>query len=121
MARFLIDENLPHSLADLLRTHGIDAVHVRDVGLVGADDAAVFAHAVANGRAIVTLDVGLGDITKYPLGTHAGIVLARFVTSLHRDELNKAIAAALRLLPDEDLAGNVVVYSPHKLRIHRKP
>jgi predicted nuclease of predicted toxin-antitoxin system len=106
---------------ELLRAIGLDAEDVRDQGLGGADDATLFKHAVASGRAIITLDVGLGDVTKYPLGTHHGIIVVRLQPNLPAPQLRAAIVAAVRLLPEQDLEGNVVVLSPRKLRIHRKP
>lgn len=42
---FLIDENLPLSLAAELRALGHSAEHVRDAGMGGAKDPAVYAYA----------------------------------------------------------------------------
>jgi predicted nuclease of predicted toxin-antitoxin system len=53
--RFLIDENLSPQLARHLRfTFGFDAVHVSEVGLAGASDTEVLAHAIAEHRLIMT-------------------------------------------------------------------
>lgn len=48
---FIIDENLPKSLAVWL---GINAVHVRDLGL--RDDEAIWAYAIQNRSIIITKD-----------------------------------------------------------------
>ena len=48
---FVIDENLPKSLATWL---GIDASHVRDLGL--RDDESIWAYAVQHGSIIITKD-----------------------------------------------------------------
>ena len=57
--RFLADENLDGDLlrALLRRRPDLDIVRVQDVGLAGADDAAVPAWAAANGRVLLTHDV----------------------------------------------------------------
>ena len=53
--RFLIDENLSPLLARHLRTaHGVDALHVQELGLRGASDADILARAIADDRIIVT-------------------------------------------------------------------
>jgi hypothetical protein len=58
MTAFLIDEMFSPAAAVLLREkYGHDAVHVREVGLEGADDAQVAAAGRAEHRAIVTENV----------------------------------------------------------------
>lgn len=58
MTRFLLDEMYPPRTARLLReVHGHDAVHVREVGLAGAEDADVVALARAEGRVLLTENV----------------------------------------------------------------
>lgn len=52
--RWLLDEMLPKATAEELERLGHDAVSVIDVGLAGADDSAVFDHAVAEKRIVVT-------------------------------------------------------------------
>jgi predicted nuclease of predicted toxin-antitoxin system len=46
--RFLVDENLPRSLAKVLRESGFDAVDVRDLGLRGKPDSEIFRAALAH-------------------------------------------------------------------------
>jgi hypothetical protein len=58
MTAFLIDEMFPPAAAVLLRDkYGHDAVHVREAGLEGADDAQVAATGRAEHRAVVTENV----------------------------------------------------------------
>jgi predicted nuclease of predicted toxin-antitoxin system len=51
--RFLVDENLSRSLADLLTKAGHDAVHVRDLEAAGASDLAIMALAAEDDRIIL--------------------------------------------------------------------
>ena len=58
MSRFLLDEMFPPDAARLLREQSDhDAVHVSEVGLRGADDAAVASLARAEDRLLVTENV----------------------------------------------------------------
>jgi hypothetical protein len=58
VTRFLLDEMFPPSAAQLLRDQSDhDAMHVSEVGLRGADDAAVAALARAQGSVLVTENV----------------------------------------------------------------
>ena len=54
--RFLIDESAAEELQGLLRPHGIEAVHVRSLDLMGAEDPIVLALARAEFDAILTKD-----------------------------------------------------------------
>ncbi len=52
--RWLLDEMLPPTTAELLNERGHDAVSVQAAGLAGAADPDVFDHAVAKQRLVVT-------------------------------------------------------------------
>jgi len=73
--RLLVDEMYPRSLAERLRSHGVDAVATLEVpGLPGAPDPAVLSWAHAAGRAVVTENIG--DYTRLSVSQeHSGIVL----------------------------------------------
>lgn len=58
MTAFLIDEMFPAATARILHeTHGHDAVHVVEIGLLATDDARIATAARAEGRAVVTENV----------------------------------------------------------------
>ena len=54
--RFLIDESAAEELRALLRPHGIEAIHVRSLDLIGAEDPVVLALARAEFDAVITKD-----------------------------------------------------------------
>jgi predicted nuclease of predicted toxin-antitoxin system len=54
--RLLLDQNLSDRLIRILDDHYPGSVHVRDVGLASADDAAVWGFASERGLAIVSKD-----------------------------------------------------------------
>ena len=64
--RVKLDENLPDSVLSILAGAGHDVDTARAEGLRGAKDVAVLAGASADGRLLLTLDRGLGDIRAYP-------------------------------------------------------
>jgi len=119
VVRLLIDEDLPRSLARVLRAAGFDAVDGRDVGLRGRSDEDVLAQAVREARAVVTADVGFGNILRFPLGEHAGIIVARFPNEVPTRDLTAALLAAMRLLDEDDVRGSVVTITPSRIRIRR--
>lgn len=52
--RFLVDEDLSETIASILRAEDIDAVHIRELGLSGADDQEVLDEAARQERCVVT-------------------------------------------------------------------
>jgi predicted nuclease of predicted toxin-antitoxin system len=85
-------------------------------GLTGAVDPDVVAAATAEGRVIITLDRGMGDIRAYPPGNHAGIVVLRLA-----DQSAPTVIDAITDLASsadlEALAGAVAVLQRGLLRI----
>ena len=119
MVRFLIDEDLPRSCTHALQVVGFDVSDVRDIGMRGRFDADVLEYTTANGRTVLTADVGFGNILRFPLGRHAGIVVARFPVQVSIRDMNAALLAAFESLSEEDFAGNVIVITPNQIRIRR--
>lgn len=119
MARFLIDENLPSALAPALRTAGHHAEDLRDVRARGSTDDEVFEHARVSRFTLVSRDVGFGNIGRFPLGTHSGIVLVRFPNSIPARIVAESVVLAITRLSDDDLAGNLIVVAPGRVRIRR--
>lgn len=54
--RFLIDEDLPRSIGDLLRQYGHDAIDLRDIGLKGSKDSQIAVYAQKEGLCLLTGD-----------------------------------------------------------------
>jgi predicted nuclease of predicted toxin-antitoxin system len=75
--KFKVDENLPAEIASDLRAAGQIADTVFDEGWTGAVDSVLLARLLQDGRALFTMDKGLGDIRVYPPQNYAGIVLFR--------------------------------------------
>jgi predicted nuclease of predicted toxin-antitoxin system len=75
--KFKIDQNLPAEYATLLRQAGFEAHTVENEGLNGADDLVVSERSRAEGRTLITLDLGFSDIRTYPPQAYPGIVVLR--------------------------------------------
>lgn len=116
--RFLVDENLPQSLADWLEAAGHDAQHVHDAGLHGHPDAAVYAYAQEHGQIIITSDVGLGNVRQYP-PPHRGIVLVRLQDTVSIEARIRVIVDGLDTLGDVSFEDAVVTIEAGRARIRR--
>ncbi len=119
MSRFLVDEDMPRSTAPLLRQEGHEADDVRDVGLRGHSDQEVFDHAQQQGATLVTADKGFSNILRFPLGSHAGIVVVRVPDILSTARVNKELLRGLEELKSEDLQGVLVIVESGRIRLRR--
>jgi len=77
MAKFLANENVPGLTVEAARQAGLDMAWVKEQA-AGADDEAVMALALAEGRVLVTFDKDFGQLA-YRRGQDAscGVVLLR--------------------------------------------
>ena len=73
MKRILPDQELAPHAAVILRQHGLDAVHVSEIGMEQAEDIQIMEKARIDERVCVTLDHDFhahpgGDWTRAPFG-----------------------------------------------------
>jgi predicted nuclease of predicted toxin-antitoxin system len=64
---FLVDEDLPRSVALVIREFGHEAVDIRDIGLRGASDAQVATLAMLNRYCLVSGDGDFANVRQYLL------------------------------------------------------
>ena len=118
MWRF-VDEAMPRSTPPALRQAGWPAEDVRDVGLAGHEDSEVLAYAQAHGAILVTEDKGFTNTLRYPLGSHAGIVVLRLPGTLSTRLVNAELLRALGDLAGQDMAGTLVIAELGRKRVRR--
>lgn len=107
--KFLIDEDISPSVALILCERLlVDAVAVRDRGLLGVSDKEVLEYAFNEDRIVVTANIK--DFEKFAKATevHAGIV---FIVEgdLLRDEQIKICFAAVEFIQQELVAGRDMI------------
>jgi len=115
--RFLVDEDLPRMTARLLSQAGYPADDVRDVGLRGHSDSDVFAYAQAHGQIVVSADKGFTNILRFPLGSHAGIVVVRVPDEVPTAKMHQELLNGLASLSGEKLSGALVIIEVGRVRV----
>ncbi len=113
-----LDENIPGSVAGVLRSRGHDVDTVLEESLGGRDDPTVLSAAIDEGRLLLTLDRGFGDVRAYPPGTHPGIIVLR-----PGDQRVPTVVAMVETLVDHhDIEGHaacITVVQRNVLRVRR--
>jgi len=119
--RFLVDEDLPRAVDNLLKQHGHEAVDVRDIGLRGAKDAEIARYAQSQKLCILSGDLGFSDIRKYPPSEYAGLVVIR----IHRGATASFIVGLLESFLRRDnlvseLVGKLAIVEVGCVRFRRR-
>lgn len=72
--RLLLDENLSPQQSAILREQGHDAVAVVDAGLSGQPDEKIREFAIADNRALLTLDSDFANMLRFPTAGTPGVI-----------------------------------------------
>ena len=120
MPKFVIDEDMPRSTGRILKQRGYDVRDTRDYGLRGVEDEEIYEFAQREKAAILASDRGFGNILRFPLGKHFGIVVTRFPNGMLTMEINRHLIERFEDLSEEDFKGNLIIIETGKIRIRRK-
>ncbi len=120
MPKFVIDEDMPRSTGTILKEHGYDIKDARDYGFRGTEDEEIYEFAQREKAVIPTGDRDFGNILRFPLGNHFGIVIAHFPNEMLTVEINRQLLEKFKDLSKGDFKGNLIIIEPWKIRIRRK-
>jgi len=115
-----LDENLPESLLQGLRSLGHDVDNVQQEGLAGQVDPKVWLSVQEAGRLLITQDLDFSNIRMFSPGTHHGLMLVR-LRAPGRLALAARIVGVFREESAESWTRCFVLLTDHKLRVHRPP
>jgi predicted nuclease of predicted toxin-antitoxin system len=106
--KLLLDENISPKVGEQLRTDGVDAVGVRDRGLLQAEDRVVLARAFVEERVLVTKNIDHFEKLANARAIHAGIVFLED-GAMNRDQQLRVIRLVVNHLKNEpDLVNRVL-------------
>jgi predicted nuclease of predicted toxin-antitoxin system len=119
---FLIDASMPRSTAPLIHSRGHSATDVRDIGLGGAADQDIGAHAQAQQLAILSRDFDFADIRNYPPDQYAGIVVIDLPSTATATTILKLVEGFLQQTQTlNDLPGRLAILEPGRVRLRPAP
>jgi predicted nuclease of predicted toxin-antitoxin system len=120
MASFIIDANLPRSMANILLKYQHLFVDVRDIRLGTASDQDIAQYAKSDQLVILTADGDFGDICSYPPVDYFGIVV---INRPYRSSTLQVLQLLEQLLLQwgqfEPIRGKLVVVEQGCIRIRQ--
>ncbi|MEM9746226.1 MAG: DUF5615 family PIN-like protein [Actinomycetota bacterium] len=108
-------------MAGGLTNAGFDALHVGDVGLLSASDAAIIEYARAGNLIVVTCDSDFAAVLAIEGAEAPSIIHLRNVADLEPAAHLALLVANLGSVSDEIAAGAIVSLSPTRLATRRLP
>lgn len=114
--KFKIDQNLPVEAAKLLATAGHDAMTVYQQSLGGASDERIVDVCRDEGRILITANLDLSDIRRYPPAQSPGYMVLRLPRQ-SKQALLDLLAKAILELATHPIKGLLWIVEPDRLRI----
>lgn len=115
---WLVDQNVPGEICEWLvsREIGIEAHHVRELGLSTATDEHIFRVAQEHKWAVLTFDEDFADQRVFPLGSHAGVIRLR-VWPTTVEEIERALTRLFMEVSPQELRGALAIIDRERIRI----
>ena len=119
--RLLLDANLSPSLTAGLVDAGFEALHVGDVGLLTATDAAIIDYARTNDLVVATVDSDFAAALAVAGVASPSVVQLRGVGELAPSVHLALLAANLSTVAEDLEVGAIVSLGPTRLAVRRLP
>lgn len=116
--RFIIDADLPRSVADEIEEHGHEAVDVRDIGMSSARDEEIARFAFKERLCVLTADLGFADVRRYRPSEYDGIVVMRLPRHATTSFIRQLLASFLEQIDAlPDLRGKLCIVESGRVRL----
>ena len=118
--KFLLNENIPPSLAGFINRSGHHAIHVRDLNLLGKPDERIFNYARDNDFIIITHDLDYSRIHAYSGQQKPSVILFR-IEPLTLKRMSEILSQHLQQLEPDLMKGAFIVIEEGQIRIRQLP
>jgi len=115
--KFLLDENIPYALIDLLEKRGFNVLHLKKIGKQGIKNGEVYKIAEKEKMWIVTRDADFQNLMRFYSFNVAGVILFKLTRSKTEHLLN----AMIRLLDkqgDKLTGKNLIIVEDYEVKIY---
>ena len=119
MIKFFADECVHIDVISALRENGFDVLDVREAGISGSDDEAVFNFAKAHKRVLLTFDRGFGDIFRFNISKSPGVIIV-LIHKMSGTEIIKIVLGFANFIQSQNFKGKLAIIGKTKIRISQR-
>jgi len=118
--KFKLDENFGRSIQEVLEQSGHDARTVQEEHLQGAADPKIFEAAKSEGRILITMDHGFGNVLLYDHTEAAGVAVINPPGRPTLALLRLLTVTLLKGLAEGEIRGRLWIVEPGRIREHER-
>ena len=117
--KFKLDENFGSRTQQLFRAAGHDVQIVREEGLQGSQDEALYEACCREQRCMVTLDLDFADVMRFSPNATAGIAVIRVPKNPSLPLLESLIRQFLQILNTASINKELWIIEVGRIRVHQ--
>ncbi len=118
--KFLADMGISRSTVDWLEKQGLEAVHVRNLGMSRALDAEIISKAREGGHIVLTCDLDFGDIMSASGEKYPSVIIFRLEDETPLN-VNKRLQQVLQESSESLLKGAIISVEETRHRVRLLP
>ena len=118
--KLLLDQGLPLSAATLLRSEGIDTIHVGEIGMSEAEDVEIIQRAREERRVIATLDADFYTLLALEAASTPSVIRIR-IERLRAQALTALLLKVITECEEDLVQGSAITVEPSRIRTRRLP
>ncbi|MBI2045697.1 DUF5615 family PIN-like protein [Candidatus Pacearchaeota archaeon] len=117
--RFFLDANMPYSSLEVFKQLNLRASHARLVGLGKVNDDEIMKYAINNGSILVTKDIEFGNIIRFPVKLHEGVMVLRLPSFFTAYQINDVLKDFLKSVDIKLLDKTIAIIKLGRYRIRK--
>lgn len=117
--RFFLDANIPSSSIDVFKAFNHEVIHSREIEMGSSPDIEIVDYATKNNRVLVTKDVGIGNILRYPIKSHKGVVVLRLPFYFTAKQINNILSSFLKNMNEGEVKNAVTILEVGRYRVRK--
>ena len=118
--KLLLDQGLPLSAAELLRSTGLDTTHVSEVEMFDATDIEILNLARKEGRTVATLDADFHTLLALNAYRNPSVIRIR-IERLRARAVTDLLLTVVAQCREDLLQGAAVTVDPRQIRVRQLP